>query len=888
MKFLFVIHLFLAVFWGNLYAQSSQQPVERGKVIVKLAPSAIPVIETRWRTLSQTSSDTTILSTGIQSFDLVSRRFRSTRMRRVFPDAGEYEAKHRQYGLHLWYEITIPESENPETVANIYAMDENVQISEPRYRIRKHVSLLPADEMPNDPNFNKQWNFNNTGQTGGKPGADIRLIDAWEKAKTLGIKNNNVIVAVMDDGVYHDHEDIRANMWVNEAELNGKSGIDDDRNGYVDDIFGYNFVDRTGTISFDNHGTHVAGVIAAVTGNGVGVSGIAGNPNDGYGVKIMTVQILEGDDGVSNIGPAFAYAADNGAIISQNSWGYDKAGVYNQSDITAINYFINEAGKDKDGNPRPGTPMTGGIVIFAAGNDGKDDKWYPAYFNNVLAVAATNHYGKLAWYSNFGSWIDISAPGGDTNEAGKNRTGGIYSTSYRDTNKNYYEYLQGTSMACPHVSGVAALILSVYGCENFTPAMLRSRLLNSATSLNEFDPANASKMGAGLVNASTAIAPCETMNTITDLEIQPLNAVSCRLSWTVPNHETDIYTVACAKTEITQDNFDRYIWEKADILQTSGDTKQIVVYGLDPATTYYIAIRNHLSCQPSSISNMVTATTRINHAPVLARPLPDITLRDVAKETAYYIGDIFTDEDGDDMKYEISVASSRIATAKINGDSLMIKPIIAGATRLTLTADDENTGRTPYSLRLTVTQNQAPQINGLITNITMLPASAPITINLVEYASDPEDDPIHFNAHLSKTGIVNATVEDGILSIKPLVHGEVDLQVTASDLYSATVTKTIHITVEQKYAPDKNNELLLYPNPANDQLWYSYTLTESAPVNIRVWNSAGEIILQTPSEKPSPETDYRHINLNGWSAGVYFVELMMREKVLDVKKFVKQ
>lgn len=889
MKYLFVVILSLIVFMGNLYAQPSQQSVESGKVIVKFTQDAISAVETRLRTLNQSSSDTTILSTGIKSFDMVSRRFRASRMRRVFPDAGEYEAKHRKYGLHLWYEITIPENENPETVANDYMIDENVEISEPRYRIRKHVLPLPDDETPDDPNFYRQWNFNNTGQTGGKPGADIRLIDAWEKAKSLGIKNNNVIVAVMDDGVYHDHEDIRANMWVNEAELNGITGIDDDRNGYVDDIFGYNFVKQTGTISFDNHGTHVAGIIAAVTGNGIGVSGIAGNPVEGYGIKIMTVQILDGDNSVRNIGPAFTYAADNGAVISQNSWGYDKANEYNQSDITAINYFINEAGRDKNGNPRPGTPMIGGIVIFAAGNDGRDDKWYPAYFNNVMAVAATNHYGKLAWYSNFGNWIDISAPGGDTNEAGKNRTGGIYSTSYRATNRNYYEYLQGTSMACPHVSGVAALILSVFGCETFTPAMLRTRLLNSATPLNEFEPYYAQYMGAGLVNASSAISSSESFNKITDLEIEPLNAVSCKLSWTVSNNESDLYSMACAETEITQDNFDQYLWEKVDGLQTAGSLVQTVVYGLKPATTYYIAIRNtDLPCQQSPISNIVSVTTRINHAPVVSCPLPSITLRDVANETAFYIGDVFTDEDGDDMIYEIKVASTKIASAKINGDSLMIIPYNAGITQLTLTADDGNTGRTTFSLPLTVTKNQTPQFKGLISEITMIPSSAPIIINLDDYASDPDDDTLNFSAIPGKKGIVNATIEGSILTIKPLLHGELELQVVASDPYLATATRTIHIIVEQKYAPDKNNELLLYPNPAKDVLNYSYTLTESASINILVFNSSGQIILQTVPEKRSKGTNYENMKMNGWSAGVYIIKLMKNEKVLDVKKFVKQ
>jgi len=892
MKHLPAVILFLAVYLGNSYAQPlhpSQQPVENGKIIVKFTQSAIPAIETRFQTLNQTSSDTSILQTGIKSFDTLNRRFKSTRMRRVFPDAGDFEAKHRRYGLHLWYEITIPENENPISVANDYARDENVEISEPRYKIRKHTPPLPAGEIPNDPDFNKQWNFNNTGQTGGTPEADIRLIDAWETARTLGIKNNNVIVAVMDDGVYHDHTDLRANMWVNEAEINGITGYDDDKNGYIDDIFGYNFVKKTGKISFDKHGAHVAGVIAAVTGNGTGVAGIAGNAADGYGIKIMTVQILDGNDGVSNIGPAFAYAADMGAVISQNSWGYDKAGYYSQSDVTAINYFIKEAGADKNGNPRSGAPMKGGIVIFAAGNDSKDDKWYPAYFNNVVAVAATNHYGKMAWYSNFGDWIDISAPGGDTREAGKNQTGGIYSVSYNARNDNIYEYLQGTSMACPHVSGVAALILSVYGCEDFTPAMLRSRLLNSATPLDQFDPANAPKMGAGLVNASAAICPVEVLNKITDLEIQTLNAVSFRLNWTASNDASNLYTVACATEEITQDNFDRYIWDKVDAVQSSGDAKQTVVYGLEPATDYHIAIRNtNLPCLQYPISNIVAGTTRINHAPAIINPILNIFLRDVAKETAFPIGNVFTDEDGDELTHEISVGSDRIATARISGDMLMIKPVIAGATFLTLTADDGNSGRTSVSFLLTINKNQPPQISGLPRDITLLPSSPPVTLNLEAYASDPEDDPLQFDAQPEQTGIIEAFAEGALLTVKPIRHGETDLLITVSDTYRESASQIIRVTVEHKYAPARNNELLLYPNPANDRLRYSFTLTEAAQVNIRVHQSAGQIMLLTPKENHDAETVYGDINISGWASGVYFIELLMNGDVLDTKKFVKQ
>ena len=893
-RILFDLCLFFFIFLGDLSAQSSRHSVETGKVIVKLKPDAVPGLETRMQKLKKTSSDTAVLNTGIKSFDLINRRYRVTGMRRVFPDAGEFEAKHRQYGLHLWYEIVFSEGEDPVTVAAVYSEDENIQIAEPRYKIRNYAmpaTPLPLAEIPNDPDFIKQWNFNNTGQTGGTPGADIRLIDAWDKIKSLGIKNNNVIVAVVDGGVYHDHEDLKKNMWVNEAELNGINGVDDDKNGYKDDIYGYNFVNRTGTIAPEGHATHVAGVIAAVTNNETGVSGISGNPNEGYGIKIMTVQILNGDNSVNTIGPAFTYAADNGAVISQNSWGYENANEYNQSDIDAINYFIKEAGRDKNGNPRPGTPMTGGIVIFAAGNDSQDDKWYPAYYENVLAVAATNHDGQLTWYSNYGKWIDISAPGGEIN--GRINIGGIYSTSYRTVNKNYYEYLQGTSMACPHVSGVAALILSVYGNECYTPDMLRSRLLYSATPLDTFDPVNTSKMGAGLVNASMALSINSTSGKVTDLTAQMINAVSCRLNWTVPQIVKDkdltIYTVACATELITEANFEKYAMKPVVATQVTETTLQTIVTGLQPATLYYIAIRNlENQCDVSAISNVATVTTRNNTAPVVSNPLPDISLRDVANETAYYIGNLFTDDDGDEMTFEVSVASARVASARIKDNSILIKPLAAGKTSLTIKADDGNTGRTSFSFSLNISQNHAPEFSGLLTDTILIPYSDPVVIDLAKHASDPENDPVFFFVQPDKSDVVNTNIKGSILTIAPRHHGNEKVLITASDPYNAKTTETIRITVEQKYAPDKANRLLVYPNPTNDILWYSYILNVPASVSISIVSSIGKIMYQTPIEKRTAGTHYYNVNIQNWDTGVYLVQYFIGGKLVDTKKVVKQ
>jgi len=454
--------------------------------------------------------------------------------------------------------------------------------------------------------------------------------------------------------------------------------------------------------------------------------------------------------------------------------------------------------------------------------------------------------------------------------------------------------MQGTSMAAPHVSGVAALILSVYGSECFTPDMLRARLLYSATPLHTFDPVNASMMGTGLVNASAALTPNNALEKITDLSAQTINAVSGLLSWTVPQMENNsvisYYTVAGATEEITEHNFNRHILKSFAVLQEAGSTAQTTIAGLNPDTQYFIAIRNSDQCNTSEISNVASFTTRMNQPPIVINPLPNKTLRDVAKETSFYIGDVFNDPDGDEMTYAISGGNARVATARLTGDSLLINPIAAGITTFRLTADDGNTGRTTESFSLVVTQNQAPVFDELIADMTLIPFSDPITINLRNYAYDPEGDyPLSFYAHLVENDIVNVEINNGILTIDPRRHGNKTLQIRVSDTYSATSTATINITVEQKYAPDSSDHLLVYPNPTTDILWYSFVLNDkTASIIVRIIDSSGRIMYQTRAENLSEGAHYYNVNLQSWSAGIYFVQFLKNGKLHDTKKVVKQ
>lgn len=453
------------------------------------------------------SSDSTV-KVGIQRLDVLNKQFGVSNMRRVFPYARKYEEKHRKYGLHLWYELVLDEDIDPAIAANFYKAAGVVDEAEPVYRVMRINDLstnnldslsnlssgIIRSTLTNDPHLPKQWHYYNDGSIAGSvAGVDINLPDAWDI--TMG--SQDIIVAVLDGGIDYNHQDLAANMWINTAEIPG-NGIDDDDNDYVDDVYGYDFYGNSGNIIADNHGTHVAGTIAAVSNNSVGVAGIAGGSGGGNGVRLMSCQIFEanGNNGATSIDVqrAFIYAADHGAVICQNSWTFNQDPLL----LEGIKYFINEAGTDEDGDPLPNTPMVGGIVLFAAGNQNSSTKHYPQAYPEVTAVAAIGPDGKRAVYSNYGDWIDISAPGGHQYTAQVQQ---VYSTFPGNT----YGYDAGTSMACPHVSGVAALILSRYGHDGYTPDSLRARLYASARAFNDLEPDFASRMGVGLVDALQAL-----------------------------------------------------------------------------------------------------------------------------------------------------------------------------------------------------------------------------------------------------------------------------------------------------------------------------------------------------------------------------------------------
>jgi subtilisin family serine protease len=396
-----------------------------------------------------------------ESLKRLNRRFRVRKTERVFPgfakqqkkmerlrdksteqltkqeerllQRGQRAGSRRQVpALDRIYLLELVEGQDLAAALAACRQDPAVEYAELNYLLHEHAE-------PNDTYFSIQWPLENTGQMypesgeynhpPGKYDADIDMPTAWD----IFTGSANVVVAVIDTGVDYNHRDINDNMWINQTELNGITGLDDDLNGYIDDIYGYDFYNRDGDPMDDRgHGTHCAGIIAAETNNLQDIAGVC------WQAKIMAVKFLGsgGYGSTSNAVKSFYYAVANGADITTNSWG---GGPYSETLKEAIEYAVSQ----------------GVIVVAAAGNDNTNVPEYPADYESVIAVAATDSNDDKAPFSSFGSWVDLAAPGVDVLSLRSSLAGSYFGTPYDD----YTVILSGTSMACPHVAGACALLI---------------------------------------------------------------------------------------------------------------------------------------------------------------------------------------------------------------------------------------------------------------------------------------------------------------------------------------------------------------------------------------------------------------------------------------------
>ncbi len=526
-----------------------------------------------------------IVQFGIPSVDKLLRKYGVKYAKGVFDypvfKNSKYKARHRAWGFHLWYRLEVDKSLDIKKLVREFEALPEVEYAEPEYK-KVLYGMKTKKWTPNDPDYPQQWHYNNTGQSGGTVDADIDLPEAWDLEKG----DTNVVVAVVDGGIQVDHPDLQANIWWK---------------------VGYNFVDSTTVLDPVDHGTHVSGTIAAVNNNGVGVSGVAGGSGSGDdGVRLLSCQVFTNSSaGGFEVAPV--WAADQGAAISQNSWGYTQSGVYDQEVLDAIDYFNANGG---------GNVLDGGITIFAAGNDNDDGLLYPGCYENVVGVAATNDKDQKAWYSNYGDWVDIAAPGGET---GAHDYEGILST----VTGGSYDWYQGTSMATPHVSGVAGLVIS-YAYQNgvvLTNQQVREILLNSTDYIDDLNPNYVGKLGTGRLNAYKALLYTQDLiNGLTppgNFVALPVDPSTIDLSWDLDSNGHDVMIVY-STSPIEGDPVDGQTYNVGDTIPGGatviykGNATTFTHSGLQESTTYFYKAYSYTSANDYSLGIETSAKTPCN------------------------------------------------------------------------------------------------------------------------------------------------------------------------------------------------------------------------------------------------------------------------------------
>ncbi|GEM_PF-789751 len=491
-----------ALFGGQIKVKQVSQPdrqipkfigFDPLAIVVKVDPSLLKQIEKK-----RAARDGL---TGISRLDNLNRAYEVLHFIQKYPRMKPRTYQGRTLIPATWFRLEFKARIDAEKVARAYRALRGVVDAQP-------IGVHPVTaRYPNDSRFSDQWHLNQSND------ADMDAPEAWD----IETGNTDIIVADLDTGVRYFHKDLgganasyshpeaaRGNMWINWAEKNGTDGVDDDNNGYVDDWIGWDFVTGKSGVSgedvstpdndprdFNGHGTHTAGLIAAITDNNYAVASVAGGwmngsqAETGNGVKVMGLRIgwsgryFIWEVGYVDMGfaaDAFYYAANNGARIASCSWGSSNSGGLGD----AIDYFL--AG--------------GGMIFKAAGNDDNEDTDYMTARTDIISVAATNASDQKADFSSYGSWVDISAPGDN-----------IYSTyhDHTDPETDYVASLSGTSMATPNAASVAALIWSHH--PDWTADQVKQRLFDTADDIDNVsgNASYAGKLGAGRVNAFNAV-----------------------------------------------------------------------------------------------------------------------------------------------------------------------------------------------------------------------------------------------------------------------------------------------------------------------------------------------------------------------------------------------
>ncbi len=505
MKNLAIILAMIVLFSGSILAEPNLKTVESKHDVPSFlgwAPDRI-VVQLKESKSEYTLQATSMgyVGTGIASLDALADKYEVTNMRQQFNGAKPEFKNGQMFDLSRYYRVEINPDMNLDEIVDAYKNDPNVESVE-------KVGIHSMYATPNDGYFDPyQWYHNQTNDD------DMDSPEAWD----VQTGNSSIILAILDSGTRYYHRDLgganasptsvgdsRGNMWINNAELNGSAGVDDDGNGYTDDWIGYDFISTTSSCwtgedcntqdndprDFNGHGTHTAGIVGMITNNGYGMAGTAGGWGNGSeqeygnGVKVMACRMgFSYNYGGQEYGvvymdaaaEAFYYAANNGARIASCSWGSSNSGGI----AAAIDYFLNN----------------GGMIFVAAGNDGSQTADYMNGRGDLVSVAATDENDAAASFTTYGTWVDISAPGV-----------GIYSTlhDHTDPDVDYWASMDGTSMACPMAAAVGAMIWSQN--PSWSASQVETQLYASAENIDsELSSTYIGKMGAGRVNLYDAV-----------------------------------------------------------------------------------------------------------------------------------------------------------------------------------------------------------------------------------------------------------------------------------------------------------------------------------------------------------------------------------------------
>ena len=776
-----------------------------------------------------------------------------SKIERLYPDAGEWESRHRKAGLHRWFIVSYDPAAQPATKAALdFSSVDGVVYAEPQRRIRSNAYF-------NDQHAPKQWALYNDGSLGGnyKAGCDINVQPVWS---TYTGGSSDVIVAVVDEGVQMDHPDLEA-ITIPGGENGSKS--------FVTNYPGY-------TIYADDHGTHVAGAIAAVSNNEIGISGIAGGLDGKGGVRILACPFLhENPDDPEhpfqgNAYNAMVWAADHGAVICNNSWGdvYDTqeeamaGGVGGMK--TAIDYFIQYAGCDSDGNQRPDSPMKGGLVVFAAGNDGWQIGW-PAAYEPVVAVGAVSAQYTRAYYSNYGEWVDICAPGGDARQGTQ-----IMSTV---ANSNY-DYMQGTSMACPQVSGVAALIVSYFGGPGFTVDMLKERLLGGAnrdavSEALEIGPL-VDAMGAFTCNGTIPPEPAKDV-------VGTANSNNITLTWKVTSDEDDkkAYGYLVLATTNAGDLEDLDLRKiPSSVKQVSvevgslsvGDNISVTLSGLAFNTDYHTTVVAYdYAGNYSAPSPVLKVRTEKNNPPVITTDYTgDYKIKPFKTLSVTYR---VSDPDGHPFTIEVDPGSDAFTHA-ISGETINAtiygNRAPAGKYTAHIVATDSFGEKTDYPVNYEILENHAPKVVSEIENMQFGQVGVTQTIDIAKYIQDEDEESLTYTVMTDAQNVVHLNPNEGKIYLTTLGYGLTTATITATDACKASCSLSFMILVR-----DESRPVDLYPNPVVSTL--NIRPGTEGQFEIAISNKAGATVW-TGTSVISPFSPLS-VDLSDQPGGIYYVRI---------------